>query len=96
MNPKDDPNIDRIEVGFAPKSDSSTSLKEISIQSEKVAIVEAESRRDAERILEETKGRLEDQIRKDVKEPIDELLTYMPEWEVTAPCMRFESTTLDT
>jgi len=67
----------------------------------KAAIIEAESRREAERLLEDTKRRLEDQISKDVKESVDKLLTYMSnvekkvqelgvsleQWGVTAPAV---------
>jgi len=78
------------------KAASKEAPKVIQSSREKAAIIMAESRREAEQLLEDTKRRLEEQIRKDLKVPVDELLTYMPEWEVTAPIMKIESTVLDT
>jgi len=81
------------------KAASEEAQKVIQSSRKKAAIIEAESVREAEQILEDTKRRLEDQIRKDVKGPVDEMLTYMSDvvkrvqklsvsleqWEVTAP-----------
>jgi len=56
---------------------SEEAQKVIQSSREKAAIIEVESRQTAEQLLEDTKRRLNDQIRKDVKGPVDELLTYM-------------------
>ncbi len=57
------------------KAASEEAHKVVQSSRDKIMIIEDEIRREAEKLLEITKKQLEDKIRKDVKGPLDELLT---------------------
>ena len=86
-------------VGRVTKTASEEAQKIIQSAREKAVTIEADSKQRAGKLLETTKRRLEDQIRRDVKLPSDKLLSYvydvvkevqnlgvsLEHWEVTDP-----------